>query len=68
MRNVEKYACSNCYSVEVFPRYGNIHEIAEARTGRCSEWSMLFDAMLNSLSIKTRIAHDYLDLVGMNHK
>jgi transglutaminase/protease-like cytokinesis protein 3 len=61
VRNIEKYTCSNCYSVQTFPRYSNIQEIAETRTGRCSEWSMLFGAMLNSLSIKTRIVHDYLD-------
>jgi peptide-N4-(N-acetyl-beta-glucosaminyl)asparagine amidase len=61
VQNIEKYTCSNCYSVQVFPRYGDIQKIAETRTGRCSEWSMLFGAMLNSLSIKTRIVHDYLD-------
>lgn len=61
VRNIEKYTCSNCYSVQVFPRYGDVQKIAETRTGRCSEWSMLFGAMLNSLSIKTRIVHDYLD-------
>jgi len=61
VRNIERYECSNCYSVRTFPRYSNIQEIAETRTGRCSEWSMLFGAMLNSLSIKTRIVHDYLD-------
>jgi len=61
MRNIEKYTCRNCYSVQVFPRYGNIHKIAETRTGRCSEWAMLFGAILNSLSIKTRIVHDFLD-------
>ena len=58
LRSMETYTCSNCYSVQVFPRYGEIQKIAETRTGRCSEWSMLFGAMLNSLSIKTRIVHD----------
>ena len=29
--------------------------------GRCSEWAFLFGAMLNSISIKTRIVHDFLD-------
>jgi len=33
----------------------------ETKTGRCSEWSMLFGAMLSSLGIKTRIVHDFLD-------
>src|SRR5919109_4128978 len=57
LRSIEAYTCNNCYSVQVFPRYGEILKIAESRTGRCSEWSMLFGAMLNSLSIKTRIVH-----------
>ena len=61
VRNTERYKCNNCHSVQTFPRYGNIQRIAETRTGRCSEWSMLFGAMLNSMSIKTRIVHDYLD-------
>ena len=38
-----------------------ILKIAETRIGRCSEWSILFGAILNSLSIQTRIVHDYLD-------
>jgi peptide-N4-(N-acetyl-beta-glucosaminyl)asparagine amidase len=61
VRKIEKYTCSNCYSVQIFPRYSSIQEIAETRIGRCSEWSMLFGALLSSLSIKTRIVHDYLD-------
>lgn len=36
-------------------------KIAQTRIGRCSEWSMLFGAILNSLSFPTRIVHDYLD-------
>jgi hypothetical protein len=61
LRSTEKYTCSNCGTTLIFPRYGDIPKIAETRTGRCSEWSMLFGAMLNSLSIETRIVHDYLD-------
>jgi hypothetical protein len=61
LRNIEKYTCRNCNSVHVFPRHGDIQKIAETRTGRCSEWSMLFGAVLNCLSIKTRVVHDYLD-------
>jgi hypothetical protein len=61
VRNTERYKCSNCHSEHTIPRYGNIQRIAETRKGRCSEWSMLFGAMLNSMSIKTRIVHDYLD-------
>lgn len=61
LRNTEKYICNNCGVTIIFPRYGDILKIAETRTGRCSEWSMLFGALLNSLSIQTRIVHDYLD-------
>ena len=45
----------------MFPRSGEIIKIAESRTGRCSEWSMLFGAILTSLYIETRVVHDYLD-------
>jgi transglutaminase/protease-like cytokinesis protein 3 len=53
--------CKTCSSKQIFPTYDEILKIAETRTGRCSEWSMLFAAILNSLSIQTRIVHDYLD-------
>ena len=36
-------------------------DIVIARVGRCSEWSMLFGAILNSLSIESRLVHDFLD-------
>lgn len=58
---IEVYECSNCNSKIVFPRYGEIKRIADSRIGRCSEWSMLFGALLNSLSVETRIVQDYLD-------
>lgn len=61
LRSTERYMCNNCGLTIIFPRYGDILKIAETRTGRCSEWSMLFGALLNSLSIRTRIVHDYLD-------
>jgi hypothetical protein len=61
LRSTERYMCNNCGVTIIFPRYGDILKIAETRTGRCSEWSMLFGALLNSLSIRTRIVHDYLD-------
>ena len=61
LRSTEIYTCNNCCSVQIFPRYGEIMKIAESRTGRCSEWSILFGAMLNSLCNETRIVHDYLD-------
>jgi peptide-N4-(N-acetyl-beta-glucosaminyl)asparagine amidase len=61
MRKVEIFVCSICKCEYAFPRYGEILKIAENETGRCSEWSMLFGAILSSLGIKTRIVHDFLD-------
>ena len=61
MRKVEIYVCSTCNCEFAFPRYGKILNIAETKTGRCSEWSFLFGALLSSLGIKTRIVHDFLD-------
>lgn len=61
VRMIEIYECFRCNSKIVFPRYGEITKIADSRTGRCSEWSMLFGAILNSLYIETRIVQDYLD-------
>ncbi len=61
MRKLELFICSTCKYEHAFPRYGEILRIAETRTGRCSEWSMLFGAMLSSIGIKTRIVHDFLD-------
>lgn len=61
VRGIENYYCSFCSTVFSFPRHGKIIEIANNRMGRCSEWAFLFGAMLNSISIKTRIVHDFLD-------
>ena len=61
MRRLELFICNSCKHEYAFPRYGEILKIAETKTGRCSEWSVLFGAMLNSLGIKTRIVHDFLD-------
>ena len=61
LRKTEIHICDICGSNEIFPRYDEILRIAETRVGRCSEWSMLFGAILNSISIQTRIVHDYLD-------
>lgn len=61
MRKLELFICNSCNYECAFPRYGEILKIAETKTGRCSEWSMLFGAMLSSLGIKTRIVHDFLD-------
>ena len=61
MRRLELFICNSCKHEYAFPRYGEILKIAENKTGRCSEWSMLFGAILSSLGIKTRIVHDFLD-------
>lgn len=61
IRGIENYSCSFCNAVFSFPRYGKIKKIADNRMGRCSEWTFLFGAMLNSISIRTRIVHDFLD-------
>ena len=61
IRATEIHECMKCGSKYVFPRFGEIKRIADTRIGRCSEWSMLFGAILNSLSFPTRIVHDYLD-------
>ena len=61
LRSTERYICNSCGETILFPRHGEILKLAETRTGRCSEWSMLFGALLNSLSIQARIVHDYLD-------
>jgi Transglutaminase-like superfamily len=61
IRKIEVFKCNNCNYQYTFPRYGEILKIAKTRTGRCSEWSMLFGAILNSLDIEARIVHDFLD-------
>ena len=61
VRRVEIHTCNRCGYVHIFPRYNDVLKIAHIRTGRCSEWSILFGAILNSLSFQTRIIHDYLD-------
>ncbi|MFL6421720.1 MAG: transglutaminase-like domain-containing protein [Nitrososphaeraceae archaeon] len=61
MRKVEVFGCNTCNYEYTFPRYGEILKIAETKTGRCSEWSMLFGAILSSLGIKARIVHDFVD-------
>ncbi len=61
LRKTEIHVCNVCGSEQIFQRYDNILRIAETRVGRCSEWSILFGAITNSLPIRTRIVHDYLD-------
>lgn len=61
VRKVEVHTCKKCGAKQLFPRYNDILEIAKARKGRCSEWSILFGAILSSVSLEARIVHDYLD-------
>ena len=61
IRKTEFHVCNVCGSKQIFQRYDSILRIAETRIGRCSEWSILFGAITNSLPIQTRIVHDYLD-------
>ncbi|WP_458743531.1 transglutaminase domain-containing protein [Candidatus Nitrosocosmicus sp. T] len=61
VRSVEYHTCHQCSFTIVFPRYGEIENITFNRIGRCSEWSFLFGAILSSLSIQSRIVHDFLD-------
>jgi hypothetical protein len=42
VRKVEVFGCNTCNYEYTFPRYGEILKISETKTGRCSEWSMLF--------------------------
>ena len=43
-----------CNSEYTFPRYGEILRTAETKTGRCSEWSMFFGAMLSGADNKNK--------------
>ncbi|MGA9151790.1 MAG: transglutaminase domain-containing protein [Candidatus Nitrosopolaris sp.] len=61
LRTIEIHRCNKCGYEYTFPRYGDILKIAEIRNGRCSEWSMLFGAIMNALKTETRIVHDFLD-------
>jgi peptide-N4-(N-acetyl-beta-glucosaminyl)asparagine amidase len=61
VRYTENRRCNGCGAMHLFPRYFGILDIAQARIGRCSEWSILFGAILNSFSIQTRLVHDFLD-------
>lgn len=60
-RAMEIHKCNKCDYDYTFPRYGDILKIAEIRTGRCTEWSALFGAIMNALFTETRIVHDFLD-------
>ncbi len=61
MPKTEVYTCNFCGAIQYFPRYNEVLKIGKVRTGRCGEWSILFGAVLNSLSFQSRIVQDYLD-------
>lgn len=61
VRKIEVHSCNNCGATQVFTRHNDVLEIAKSRTGRCGEWTILFGAVLSSLSMEARIVHDYLD-------
>lgn len=61
VRKIEMHTCDNCGATQIFPRYNDVLKIAEMKTGRCGEWSILFGAILSSISMEARIVHDYLD-------
>jgi len=57
----EVYTCNLCGAMQYFPRHNEVLKIGNSRIGRCGEWSILFGAVLNSLSYQSRIVQDYLD-------
>lgn len=61
VRKTEIHTCNKCGAEKIIPRYSDVLKIAQERYGRCGEWSILFGAILNSVSVKSRIAYDYLD-------
>ena len=61
LRAMEIHRCDKRSYEYSFPRHDQILKIAEAKTGICSEWSMLFGAIMNASKIETRIVHDFLD-------
>lgn len=61
VRKTEVHTCSKCGATKKIPRYSDVLKIAETRYGRCGEWSILFGAILSSVSVESRIAYDYLD-------
>lgn len=61
VRKTEVHTCNKCGAEKIIPRYSDVLKIAETRYGRCGEWSILFGAVLNSVSMQSRIAYDYLD-------
>jgi len=57
---IEYYQCE-CGEKCEFNRYVNPAKIAESKTGRCSEYSNLFGAILKSLYYDVRILDNFED-------
>ena len=61
--NTEIYFCENCKNNVRFPRYNNAIKLLETKTGRCSEYSNIFGAILYSVGFKIRIINNFEDHV-----
>ena len=59
----EIYKCNKCEIEVRFPRCNNPIILLETRTGRCSEWSNLFGAILYTCGFKVRLINNFEDHV-----
>ena len=59
----EVYKCNQCQIEVRFPRCNNPIILLDTRTGRCSEWSNLFGAILYTCGFKVRLINNFEDHV-----
>ena len=59
----EIYFCNDCQIEVRFPRCNNPIILLETKTGRCSEWSNLFGAILYTCGFKVRLINNFEDHV-----
>ena len=59
----EVYKCNQCQIEVRFPRCNNPIILLETKTGRCSEWSNLFGAILYTCGFKVRLINNFEDHV-----
>ena len=59
----EKYYCNKCQREVRFARYNRTIKLLETKTGRCSEWSNLFGAILYTCGFKVRLINNFEDHV-----
>ena len=59
----EVYLCNQCQIEIRFPRCNNPIILLETKTGRCSEWSNLFGAILYTCGFKVRLINNFEDHV-----